>query len=163
MHRLVEVADLPHLVSYPGIFDALLEGRELRDREVVLLEAFEDRFSGQHSRFDRQMDSLQAHGIQEAAGISDQKPAFEEGFGHRKPSAFRNGLGAVGDYLRTFEPARDLRMKLESLELGVRIILRMPCIESHHKSQRQDLVGASVSKAAPERLGVQREAHRMDN
>src|SRR4030095_15330937 len=98
MHRLVEVAYLPHLIANPGLLHAFLERSKLRRGEIILLQTFEDRFRRQDSGFDREMNSFQAHRIQESTGVPDQEPAFEPWLGHREPSAFGNRFAAVRNH-----------------------------------------------------------------
>src|SRR5215216_1402567 len=133
---LVNVADRMQLSADWARIDAgLITGKASR-RCIAGPDSLERGLRGEHARSHREMNALEAHRVQEAAGVARDQGAIHERPWNRVPAAFRQGFCAVAYEGTAVEQLRDRRVLLEAVEGHVRIEARIVVIESHDETDR---------------------------
>src|SRR5258707_562742 len=102
------------------------------------------------------MNPLQARGIQEAGGVSDDHPSIAAERRQRPPSAIGKRLGAVADHLAAGEQLANKRMLFERLQYMLRVETRIAIVESGNEAERDDVVFRAIYPGATIFFGGQR-------
>ena len=163
VERLMEVAHAAQLGAGPRLVHPALVARQLRGREVIRDEALVDLFGRQHAALDREVDALQATTVQEARRVAGQQQAIGVQLGHRVPAALGDRLGPVAHRFAALEQRRDQRVRLQLLQVAVRVAGRVLRIETGDHADVPEGVGESVDESAAERVRWQREVHGVDD
>src|SRR5439155_5922893 len=123
--RLMEVAHFPKFFLDPAIFDEFLESLQLSGRDVICLEGFESGLGGKHAGFECEVDSLQAHRVEEPCRVSNDHASIEVVLGQRPVATLWNRLRAIRVKRASFKDASDVRMRFELLKALVWIESRV--------------------------------------
>ena len=101
-------------------------------------------------------------GYIEEAGAAPGKHSAREGqLGNGVVAAFVENTGAVRDTLATFEDLADFRMRLELLELFVRIEIRVLVVEADHHPKQNFVRAHMVHEGACVDIAGQRPVDRV--
>src|SRR5580693_4506309 len=103
----MKVANFPKLVFNPAGFDFLLEAAERSGGRIVFLKRFESGFSREHSALNRQMNSLEALGVEETGRVAKNHPAVPRDRRNRPPAAIWQRLRAVANHLPALKQFSD--------------------------------------------------------
>src|SRR5215472_3370262 len=109
------------------------------------------------------MDPLELERVERSGRVADKHDAVRIRPRHRPPTAFWNRLRAVADHRSAVDELSNARVHLESLELGVRLELRILIVEADDEADIPDVVLHRIDEAAPEGRVVERSAERVDD
>src|SRR6266436_6490463 len=90
------------------------------------------------------MNPLQARGIQEAGGVSDDHPAIAAERRQRPPSSIGKRLGAVADHLAASEQLANKRMLFEGLQHVLRVEAGVAVVESGDEAEGDYVVVRAI-------------------
>src|SRR5262249_56722158 len=118
-------------------------------------QALERLLGGEHAALDREVDALQPTAVQEAGGVAAEQQAIGVELRHREPAALGDGLGAVAQWLAALDQRAHARVRLEALEIPVRVARRVGGIEAGDEADVPQAVGQTVDEAAPGPAGLE--------
>src|SRR5690349_21850669 len=144
----MKISDEPKLLLEPTLFHFCRVCGEFCRRCISGAKGLIDRLRGQHSTFDRGVNSLQALRIQQACRVTDNQAAIKIAARHRIPTAVGNRLRAVANKGAAFQDPFHKWMRFEFLEGFMRIEERIVIIESDDHSQRHAIVPQAVNPSA---------------